>query len=140
MNDFRLARVNPSGEGAAARFMVEAPFTRQWVDLRIASADRPRRLVEAGRVGRIGRSRFGATYDFIPEGENATRVELTLWTEPGTRLDAFKESLGARRWLRRQSRMALERLRAIFEDPPAAPLARADIAGYEPLTHARFGA
>jgi hypothetical protein len=62
-----------------------------------------------------------------------------LWTEPATRLDAFKEALGARRWLRRQLKKSLSRLRAIFEERPDAPRARATIAGYEPAKSARFG-
>ena len=65
--------------------------------------------------------------------------ELVLWTEPATRLDAFKESLGARRWLRRRVKTSLSRLRKIFEERPEAPLARATIAGYEPAKAARFG-
>jgi hypothetical protein len=44
------------------------------------------------------------------------------------------------RWMRRQTKIALERLRRIFEEPRDAPLARATIAGYEPLKAVRFGA
>ena len=69
-----------------------------------------------------------------------TRVELTVWTEPATRLDAFKESLGGRRWLKRQLKKSLTRLRRIFEDErQKKPLERATIAGYEPAKAARFG-
>jgi hypothetical protein len=79
-------------------------------------------------------------YTFEPLGRAATRLELVLWTEPATRLDAFKESLGARRWLKRQVKTSLSRLRRIFEEErPQAPLARATIAGYEPAKAARFG-
>ena len=64
---------------------------------------------------------------------------MVLWTEPATRLDAFKESLGARRWLARQVEGRPVAPAGIFEEPPEAPLARATIAGYEPAKAARFG-
>lgn len=44
--DYRLARANPVGKGAAARFVVRPPLRpRWWVELTIAEADRPRRVV-----------------------------------------------------------------------------------------------
>lgn len=140
MKDVHLTRPRSSGKGAAARFKLDAPAGAQWAEIVIADAERPRRIVEEGRVGRLGRSRFAAVYELLREGEGLTRVELTVWTEPATRLDAFKEALGGRRWLARQSKVALDRLRMIFEEEPSAPLARTTIAGYEPLTAPRFGA
>jgi hypothetical protein len=95
-------------------------------------------LRERLRLGRLGRTPGFVEYSFEPVGA-ATRVELVLWTEPATRLDAFKESLGARGWLSRQVKSSLSRLRRIFEERPEAPLARATIAGYEPAKAARFG-
>jgi hypothetical protein len=62
-----------------------------------------------------------------------------MWSEPGIRWDGFKESLGAHRWLERQSRKALRRLRTVFEEQRDRPLERATVAGYEPLKAARFG-
>jgi hypothetical protein len=47
---------------------------------------------------------------------------------------------GAARWIRRNTKIALERLRMIFEEPSEQPLARATVAGYEPAKAARFGA
>ena len=139
-DDHRLARVHPVGLGAAIRFRVKPPLQPSvYVELSIVKADRPRRIVEEARVGRIGRTRLQAVYDLIDEG-GSTRVELTTWTEPGIRFDAFKESLGVRRWLRRNARTALARLRMVFEEPPAAPLARVTIAGHEPAKNPRFGA
>lgn len=140
MKDFRLTRPRSSGQGAAARFFLDAPLVSTWCELAIAEYDRPRRIVEQGRLWRVGRTRAVAVYDFVRESPSLTRVELTVWTEPATRLDAFKESLGARGWVRRQSKTALERLRRIFEEEREAPLARTSIAGYEPLKAPRFGA
>jgi uncharacterized protein YndB with AHSA1/START domain len=139
LEDYRLARVNPVGEGAAARFRVKAPFAKEYAELEIKEVDRPRRIVEELRVGRRGRNRALAMYDFIRETGGVTRVELTTFSEPATPIDRLKE-LGAAGWLRRQTKTALERLRQIFEEPPARPLKRATIAGYEPAKAPRFGA
>lgn len=140
MKQVRLTRPRSHGKGAAARFMLETPLGVEWAEIAIAEAERPRRIVEEGRIGRLGRSRFAAVYEFGRDVEGLTRVELTVWTEPATRIDALKESIGGRRWLRRQSKTALDRLRMIFEDEPSdVPLARTTIAGYEPLKSPRFG-
>jgi len=138
MHDFRLARVNPVGLGAAARFRVRAPMGTQYAELEIKEADRPRRIVEELRVGRRGRNRSIAVYDFSPESGGATRVELTTYSEPATPVDRIKE-IGAAGWMRRQTKKALERLRMIFEEPPKGELKRATIAGYEPAKAPRFG-
>jgi uncharacterized protein YndB with AHSA1/START domain len=133
--DYRLARANPVGKGAAARFKLR----NQYAELSIREADRPRRIVEELRVGRRGRNRAIAVYDFIHEAAGTTRVELTSYGEPATPIDRIKE-FGLAGWMRRNSKRALERLRMIFEEPPMKPLARATVAGYEPLKSARFGA
>jgi len=140
MKDVHLTRPRSSGKGAAARFKLDAPGAAQWAEIVIVEAERPRRIVEEGRIGRLGRSRFSAVYELLSEEEGLTRVELTISTEPGTRLDALKEVLGGRRWVARQSKVALDRLRMIFEQESSAPLARTRVAGYEPLTAPRFGA
>jgi uncharacterized protein YndB with AHSA1/START domain len=139
LRDYRLARVNPVGVGAAARFRLNAPFAKEYAELQIKEADRPRRIVEELRVGRRGRNRSVAVYDFTPEGGGVTRVELTTYSEPATVVDRLKE-IGAAGWLRRQTKKALERLRMIFEEPPKDPLKRATIAGYEAAKAPRFGA
>jgi len=133
--DYRLARANPVGKGAAARFKLR----NQYAELSIREADRPRRIVEELRVGRRGRNHGIAVYDFIAEGAGTTRVELTSWGEPATPFDRLRE-FGLAGFVRRNSKRALERLRMIFEEPPTQPLARATVAGYEPMKSARFGA
>ena len=138
MSDFRLARTKSDGPGAAARFRLENPGPKQWAEVQFAAFDRPRRIVEEGHSGRFGRNKFWTVWEFVPEGKG-TRVELTFSSEPATRWDSFKESLGARGWVKRQNKQALRRLRRIFEDPPGRPLARATVAGLEPLTLPRFG-
>jgi hypothetical protein len=139
LKDFRLARANPVGKGAAARFLLDGPIFSERAEISITEADRPRRIVEEGRVGIRGRSRLLVVYDFIPEGAGATRVELTTFSEPKTAIDRLRQR-GAHRWMKRQSRKALRRLRQIFEEPREGELARATVAGYESQTAPRFGA
>jgi hypothetical protein len=135
LEDYRLARANPVGKGAAARFKLRG----QYAELSISEADRPRRIVEELRVGRRGRNRGIAVYEFIGEPGGGTRVELTTYGEPATPIDRLRE-LGLAGWMRRNTKRALERLRMIFEDPPEEPLARASVAGFDPQKSARFGA
>jgi hypothetical protein len=139
MRDYRLARVYPVGEGAAARFQVKAPFAKEYAELQVREVNRPRRIVEELAVGRRGRNRFLAVWDFSQEGRGVTRVELTTYGEPATFVDRIKQ-IGAAGWLKRQTSKQLERLRMIFEEPPKEPLKRVTIAGYEPSKAARFGA
>jgi len=139
LKDYRLASANHVGEGAAARFLLDAPIFGERGDLAITEYDRPRRIVERGRIGRVGRSPLVSTYDFAPEDGGRTRVELTTHSEPYSRRDRIR-GLGANRWLRRQSEKALERLRRIFEEPAEGELERVTIAAHEPSRNPRFGA
>jgi Polyketide cyclase / dehydrase and lipid transport len=138
--DLRLTRPLSSGVGAAARFRVDPPLNGSWAETAIVEADSPRRIVEQGHVGRLGRTPLWTVWDFTPVGGGVTRVDLTMWTEPATRLDSFKESFGTRRWWSGNAKVALARLRMVFEERPDAPLARATIAGYEYERAPRFGA
>jgi uncharacterized protein YndB with AHSA1/START domain len=139
LKDYRLARLNSVGLGAAARFLLRAPLAKEYVELAIVEYDRPRRIVEEARVGRRGRNRSLAVYEFEQEAGGLTHVELTTYSEPATVIDRFREA-GAAGWIRRRTKMALERLRLVFEEPPERPLARASVGGYEPLKAPRFGA
>ena len=139
MDDYRLARVQPVGVGAAARFKLDRPLANEWAELTITKADRPRQIIEEIRYGRRGRNRSVAVYDFSRESANVTRVELTTFSEPATLVDRLRE-IGAARWIRRKTRGALDRLRMVFEEPDRVELKRATIAGYEPEKAARFGA
>lgn len=139
LKDYRLARANPVGKGAAARFLLDGPIFNERADLAIVELDRPRRIVEEGRVGIRGRSRLVAIYDFTSEAGGATRVELTTYSEPKTAIDRLRQR-GAHRWIKRQSKTALMRLRQIFEEPGDGELPRAGVAGYDPHKAPRFGA
>jgi uncharacterized protein YndB with AHSA1/START domain len=139
LRDYRLARVNAVGLGAAARFKLKAPLATEYAELQVMEVDRPRRIVEEIRVGRRGRNRSLALYEFTPETSGTTRVELTTYSEPATPIDRIKE-IGAAGWMRRKTKKSLERLRQIFEEPHKEPLKRASIAGYDPAKAARYGA
>jgi hypothetical protein len=138
LHDFRLASGNPQGVGAAARFRLKAPLAKEYAEVAIVEADRPRRIVEEARVGRRGRNRALAVYEFVPVAGGATRIELTTYLEPATIVDRVKQ-VGAAGWMRRKTGTALRRLRAIFEQPSERPLARASVAGWEPHKAPRFG-
>jgi uncharacterized protein YndB with AHSA1/START domain len=138
-DDYRLARVQPVGVGAAARFKLDAPLANEYAELTITKADRPRQIIEEIRYGRRGRNRSVAVYDFTRESANVTKVELTTFSEPATVVDRIKE-IGAAGWIRRKTKKALDRLRMVFEEPKRVELKRATIAGYEPEKAARFGA
>jgi uncharacterized protein YndB with AHSA1/START domain len=135
---YHLTTPRSTGKGAGARFQVKAPMAGTWAELTIVEGTRPSLVRERLRLGRLGRTPGFAEYELVPLG-NGTRVDLIFWTEPATRVDSFKESFGARRWLKRRLRKSLTRLRGIFEEQRSTPLARATIAGYEPSKAARFG-
>jgi uncharacterized protein YndB with AHSA1/START domain len=139
MKDFRLESPRSEGVGAAARYRLDAPLDRRWGETEVIEADRPRRVVEATRSGRLGRTRGEVAYELSPQGRSLTRVEMTLWTEGGTPRERVKERLGARRWLRRQAKKSLDRLRTILEERSDEPLERATVAGWEQSRGPRFG-
>jgi uncharacterized protein YndB with AHSA1/START domain len=139
MKDFRLESPRSTGVGAAARYRLDLPFYRQWVEAEIVEADRPRRVVEATRSGRLGRTSGEVSFELTPQGRSLTRVDMTISTEASTARERVQERLGARRWLRRRSKKALERLRAMLEEGAEQPLERATVAGWEPLRGPRFG-
>lgn len=139
LKDYRLAGANPVGIGAGARFLLDTRTFSERGGLNVAELDRPRRMVEEGGVGRRGRSRMVAVYDFSAEAGGGTRVSLTTFSEPGNWVDRIKQR-GVHRWVRRQSRKSLERLKLIFEEPGRHEIKRVTVAGYESGKAPRFGA
>jgi Polyketide cyclase / dehydrase and lipid transport len=138
LKDFRLTRVKPVGVGAGAAFVVDSPIFPQRAEYQVVEADAPRYLRERGRIGRWGRTTGWSEWELV-ENYGSTELTVTVWTEPGIRWDGIKESWGARAWLRRQMAKSLRRLRKILEEQPEHPPARVAVAGYEPLTSARYG-
>ena len=137
--DLRLADPRADGVGAAARYRLMAPRYKPWVETQIVEADHPRRIVEHTRGGRANMTHGEIVFELTRQGGGMTRVELTIWSEAGTARERFLEKLGARRWVGRQAKIALERLRAVFEETRDEPLARTGVAGWEPQKAPRFG-
>ena len=138
MQDFRLARANPRGVGAAARFQLRRRVFKDYAELSISELERPSRVVEEGRMGRRGRSRLASVYELTEEREG-TRVGLTVTIEPTTAVDRLRQR-ALPRWIKRQSGRALGRLRRLFEEPQDGALHRATVAATEPHVAPRFGA
>jgi hypothetical protein len=123
-SDYRLERIAASGQGAAARFRVDAPAGVRYMETVIAEADRPYQVVEHGRGGRLDRTPIRLVWE-LEEGPTTT-VTLTFWTKPGTAFDRFRE-LGRTRWWRRRWGKALRRMQEQIESGAAAE--RTEVAG-----------
>ena len=52
MHDYRLARANPVGEGAAARFRFHKPLAKDYAELEVREVDRPRRKSNSSTAAR----------------------------------------------------------------------------------------
>lgn len=115
--DWHLTRIDSVGLGAGARFRVKAPGNRfSWGDVTFVEVDAPHRIVEVGRTGKNNRIRTLGVYELTDAEAGATRVRFTLQTAPVTLSDRLMEGLGARKWLRRNNRRAMHRLRGILEE------------------------
>lgn len=126
VSDYRLERVAASGQGAAARFRVDAPAGVRYMETVIAEAERPFRIVEHGRGGRLDRVPMRLVWE-LEEGP-ITNVTLTFWTTPESRFDRARE-LGRTGWWRRRLSRALRRMREQIESGAIAP--RTGVAGGE---------
>jgi uncharacterized protein YndB with AHSA1/START domain len=137
--EFHLTGTNSDRTGSGARYRTDPPFGKQlYSDLAIVELDRPRRVLEEGVQGKLNRSRVQILWNLVQEGPALTRVGFEMRTEPSGRLGQLSE-IGAHGYYRRQWKAALERLRKIFEERPDGELARATVAGYEPLKAPRYG-
>src|SRR3954468_14993897 len=139
LKDYRLVSPRSRGVGAGARYLIDAPLSRLYMEVTIVEAESPRRIVERAHGGRNLRTKGGVKWELTRAGSGLTRVETTYWHEAGTPREAFKQSLGMERWMRRQMRTSLGRLRLIFEEGTSEPLARVSVAGLEPWKGPRFG-
>lgn len=139
MKDYRLVTPRSVGAGAGARYRLDAPGGTRYVEYTLVEAISPRRVVEEGRTGRMGRTRYGAEYELTEPARGVTRVEVTIWTDPENLIERIRESVRFRGFLRRRVGKSLDRLRRILEDGQGEPLARATIGGYETRKAPRFG-
>ena len=132
---FHLTSPRSAGVGAGARFRLRG----RWAEIVIVDAQRPRVISEQGGLGRLGATRLYSEYALSRAAEGQTRVELTTGTDTSGRLGRMREGRRWPRWYRRQSKVALERLRKVFEERPDGTLARTTVAGFESSKSPRFG-
>lgn len=115
VESFHLTRIEPRGVGAGARFRVEAPLRKVWMDTTIAEFAEPHLIVERGRGGRNNRVPNRTVWE-LTEGPGAlTTVRVAHWTEPGS-IDRALEILSmASVWQQKGWREAMHRLREGLE-------------------------
>ena len=126
--EYRLVRVEAQGQGAGARFRVDAPAGVRYMETVIAEAERPYRVVEHGRGGRLDRIPIRTVWE-LEEGPTTT-LTLTFWTSPPSAFDRVRE-LGHTRWWTRRWSKALRRMQEIIESGEALP--RTEVAGGDRL-------
>jgi len=127
-HEYRLMRIEARGVGAGARFRVDAPAGMRYMETVISEAERPYRVVEHGRGGRLDRIPVRIVWE-LTEGPTTT-VTLTFWTKPSSPIDRVRE-LGRSRWWRRRWSRALRRLRELVEADGEVP--RVEVAGGDRL-------
>ena len=117
LTHFHLTRIDPRGVGAGARFRLEAPFRKVWMDTTILEEEENTRIVETGVGGRANRIPTHTVWELHGGTGGLTAVTVTHWTEPDVAIDRHLERLsGAEFWVKRGWREALRRLRETIED------------------------
>jgi uncharacterized protein YndB with AHSA1/START domain len=125
LSDFHLTRIEATGVGAGARFRVQAPLRKVWMDTAIVELEEPHLIVERGQGGRANRIPNHTVWELTEGPGSLTRVRLSHWTEPGS-LDRGLELLSAGSiWQEKGWREALKRLReglesGVWEGQPIA--------------------
>jgi uncharacterized protein YndB with AHSA1/START domain len=116
LSGFRLTRIEARGVGAGARFRVEAPLRKVWMDTTIAELEAPHKVVERGLGGRANRIRTRTVWELTEGPGPLTTVRVAHWTEPANPVDRALEVLSAGSvWQQRGWREALRRLREQLE-------------------------
>lgn len=132
LSDYRLERIPPVGQGAAARFRIDAPGGITYMEAVITETERPYRVVESGRGGRLDRIPCRALWELREDPGGVTTLVFTFWTEPATIVDRLRE-LGRGGWWRRRWKRALRRLSELIESGAEAATPRAEVAGADRL-------
>ena len=123
--EFRLARLDSTGVGAAARFRFADGGP--WIGTSIDELDPPYRLCERGRTGRLDRIPAFTVWELVEDG-GGCELTVSYWTQPARPADCLGDLLpGAERRLRKGWRGALRRLKELVESE--RPLQRLSVAG-----------
>jgi Polyketide cyclase / dehydrase and lipid transport len=126
IRELRLERFESAGVGAAARMRILKPGL--WMETVIVEEDRPYRILEQGKGGRLDRIPILTAWEVV-EGPGAATSEVTLrfGTEPTHPVDRMHERIHGERFYRRQWSTALSRLKDELES--GRPTPRVVIAG-----------
>jgi uncharacterized protein YndB with AHSA1/START domain len=118
MEDFRLTRIDSVGQGAGARFRLDAPLARfSWGDVSFVEVEPPYRIVALGRGGKFNRIAMTTIWTLDPAPGGGTHVEIMVETVPPLPTDRIMEAItGFRGWMGRNVRKSLRRLQAILEE------------------------
>jgi uncharacterized protein YndB with AHSA1/START domain len=118
MDHFRLTRVDSVGQGAGARFHLDAPLARfSWADMTYVEVSRPYRIVAIGRGGKFNRNKTTTIFTLDPSSGGGTDLEMMTEVEPALPTDRFMEAVtGYRGWMKRNVRKSLRRLQSILEE------------------------
>jgi uncharacterized protein YndB with AHSA1/START domain len=114
IGDYRLERFESEGVGAAARMRIERGDL--WMESVIIEAERPYRILEQGKGGRLDRIPIMTAWELV-EGPSAASSEVTVrfGTEATHPIDRMHELRRGERYFRRQWSVALSRLKDLIE-------------------------
>lgn len=116
LRDLHLTRIESTGVGAGARFLVKQPLRSVWMDTAIAELTFPHRIVERGTGGRANRIPATTVWELLESGGSMTGVKVAHWTEPPNPVDRALEGLSwAAHFQGRGWKEALRRLRELLE-------------------------
>ena len=118
LKHWHLTRIETVGQGAGARFKVDAPLQRfSWADITFVVVEPPHRIVAVGRGGKFNRIKTTAIWTLEPAPGGGTDVELMVESEPELPTDKLMEVIsGQHGWFKRKTRKALRRLQSILEE------------------------
>src|SRR3954451_5020225 len=126
LRDHRLERFESAGVGASARMRIAKP--RLWMETVVVEADRPYRIAESGKGGRLDRIPILTAWEIVEGPASATSVVTVRFaTEPAHPVDRARELRFGERFYRRQWSAALSRLKDLVESGRSAE--RVAIAG-----------
>lgn len=126
LSDYRLERFESAGVGASVRMRIAK--ARLWMETVIVEAERPYRILERGKGGRLDRIPILTAWEIVEGPASATSVvTVRFGTEPVHPVDRLRERRFGERFYRRQWSTALSRLKDIVES--GRPAERVVVAG-----------